>query len=271
MKKIRLDIFLTENGYSQSREKAKREIISGWVKVNGETLCDPSKKITGTEEIIVERPKGIFVSRGGDKLVHAIKEFNIDLSGLIALDLGASTGGFTDCMLKMGASKVFAIDVGYNQIDYTLRTNPQVVVIEKTNAKNIKKEIFTEKVDFFTADLSFISILKILPHLYDIFDNITGIVLIKPQFEAEGFQHSKGVVKNKEYHKEILERVAMGMLKIGYFIDKITYSPIKGPAGNIEFFFLIRKEINIKNNQLIDDSLLSRISEIIEIAHLKVK
>jgi len=271
MKKIRLDIYLAENCLSQSREKAKKEIISGWVKVNGETLCDPSKKITGSEEIIVERPKGIFVSRGGDKLSHAIKEFNIDLTGLIALDLGASTGGFTDCMLKMGAAKVFAVDVGYNQIAYTLRTNPQVVVIEKTNARSIKKEIFTEKIDLFTADLSFISILKILPNLYDIFDNITGVVLIKPQFEAETFQHSKGVVKNKEYHKEIIKKVAIGILKIGFFIDEITYSPIKGPAGNIEFFFLIKKEINIKNNQIIDDSVLNKISEIVEIAHYTVK
>ena len=270
MKKIRLDIFLTEHGFSQSREKAKKEIISGWVKVNGETLRDPSKKITGTEEILIERPKGVFVSRGGDKLIHAIKEFNIDLTGQVALDLGASTGGFTDCMLKHGASKVFAIDVGYNQIDYTLRTNPRVVVIEKTNAKDIKKEIFTEKINLFTADLSFISILKVLPHLYDIFDNIIGIILIKPQFEAEVFQHTKGVVKNITYHKEILERTANGILKIGYFIDKVTYSPIKGPAGNIEFFFLIRKDADVKNTQLIDDNLLNSIAQIIEIAHREV-
>ncbi|MCL2155483.1 MAG: TlyA family RNA methyltransferase [Leptospirales bacterium] len=267
MKKIRLDIFLTEHGFSQSREKAKKEIISGWVKVNGETLCDPSKKITGTEEIVIERPKGIFVSRGGDKLIHAIKEFNIDLTGQVTLDLGASTGGFTDCMLKMGASKVYAVDVGYNQIDYTLRINPQVVVIEKTNAKDIKKETFTEKIDIFTADLSFISILKVLPHIYDIFEDIIGIILIKPQFEAEAFQHTKGVVKNMEHHKEILKVVASGVLKIGYFIDKITYSPIKGPAGNIEFFFLIRKQADLKNNQIIDNSLLDRISEVVETRH----
>jgi len=271
MNKIRLDIFLTEHGFSSSREKAKKEIISGWVKVNGETFRDPSKKISGTETIAIERPKGIFVSRGGDKLIHAIKEFNMDLTGLIALDLGASTGGFTDCILKMGASKVFAVDVGYNQIDYTLRTNPQVVVIEKTNAKDIKKEILTEKISFFTADLSFISIIKVLPNIYNIFDNIMGIILIKPQFEAEGFQHSKGVVKNKEYHKEILKKVANGILKIGYFIDNITYSPIKGPAGNIEFFFLIRKEFNMKNDKTIDYNLLNRISEVIETAHKQVK
>jgi 23S rRNA (cytidine1920-2'-O)/16S rRNA (cytidine1409-2'-O)-methyltransferase len=271
MKKIRLDIFLAEHGFSQSREKAKKEIIAGWVKVDGETSRNPSKKISGTEVIALERPKGIFVSRGGDKLVHAIREFNIDLTALTALDLGASTGGFTDCMLKMGASKVFAVDVGYNQIDYTLRNNSQVVVIEKTNAKDIKKEIFTEKIDLFTADLSFISILKVLPHIYNIFDNITGIILIKPQFEAESFQHTKGVVKNIEYHKDILNRVADGIVKIGFFIDKITYSPIKGPAGNIEFFFLIRKEVNFKNSLIIDDNLLNGISEVVEIAHKQVK
>ena len=271
MKKIRLDIFLAEHGFSQSREKAKKEIISGWVKVDGETLRNPSKKISGTEAVALERPKGIFVSRGGDKLIHAIKEFTIDLTNVVALDLGASTGGFTDCMLKMGASKVFAIDVGYNQIDYTLRNNPQVIVIEKTNAKDIKREIFTEKIDLFTADLSFISILKVLPHIYNIFDHIMGIILIKPQFEAESFQHTKGVVKNMEYHKDILKRVADEILKIGFFIDKITYSPIKGPAGNIEFFFLIRKESNIKNNLIIDYNLLNTISEVVEIAHKQVK
>ena len=270
MKRIRLDTFLTEHGFSQSREKAKREIISGWVKVNGETLRNPSSKITGTEEILIERPGGLFVSRGGEKLIHAIKEFNMDLTGQIAVDIGASTGGFTDCMLKMGAIKVYAIDVGYNQMDYTLRINPQVVVIEKTNAKDIKKNLFTEKIDFFTADLSFISILKVLPHIYDIFDNIMGIILIKPQFEAETFQQTKGVVKNMEYHKEILEKVADGILKIGFFIDKITYSPIKGPAGNIEFFFLIRKEVNLTNNQIIDYNLLNKIDEIVEIAHIKI-
>ena len=137
MKNIRLDLYLAEHGLSQSREKAKKEIIAGWVKVNGETLRDPSRKISGTEIITIERPGGLFVSRGGDKLQHALNEFEICLTGLVALDLGASTGGFTDCMLKSGAVKVYSVDVGYNQIDYSLRIDPRVVVMEKTHAKDI--------------------------------------------------------------------------------------------------------------------------------------
>ncbi|PKL17398.1 MAG: TlyA family rRNA (cytidine-2'-O)-methyltransferase [Spirochaetae bacterium HGW-Spirochaetae-5] len=267
MKNIRLDLFLVEHGLSQSREKAKKEIISGWVKVNGETLRDPSKKITGNEKIIIERPGGLFVSRGGDKLQHALHEFHIDLTGMVALDLGASTGGFTDCMLKSGAVKVYAVDVGYNQLDYSLRIDQRVVVMEKTHARDIKREMFPERIDFFTADLSFISILKVLPAVYDIFDNIHGVILVKPQFEAESSQHKKGVVRNPEDHVEILQRVAAGIVETGFNILKITYSPIKGPAGNIEFlFFIFKGELsgyeNYKENQL-----ESEISTIVETAH----
>lgn len=210
MKTIRLDIFLAEQGLSRSREKAKKEIISGWVKVNGETLRDPSKKISGTETVVVERPGGEFVSRGGDKLRHALGEFKIDLTGLVALDLGASTGGFTDCMLKSGAVKVYAVDVGYNQLDYSLRIDPRVVVMEKTHARDINRDMFHDRIDFFTADLSFISILKVLPAVYDTFDNIKGVILVKPQFEAESSQHKKGVVRDPDDHIQILLKVAAG-------------------------------------------------------------
>ena len=142
MKKIRLDLFLVEHGLSQSREKAKKEIISGWVKVDGETLRDPAGKITGNEKILIERPGGIFVSRGGEKLAHAIRKFGVNLSGAVVLDIGASTGGFTDCVLKNGAVKVYALDVGYNQLDYSLRIDKRVVVLEKTHAKDINIDMF---------------------------------------------------------------------------------------------------------------------------------
>jgi len=267
MKNMRLDLFLAEHGLSQSREKAKKEIISGWVKVNGETLRDPSKKISGTENITIERPGGLFVSRGGDKLQHAVKEFKIDLKGLVTLDLGASTGGFTDCMLKSGAVKVYALDVGYNQIDYSLRIDPRVVVMEKTHAKDIKGEMFAEPIDFFTADLSFISILKVLPAVYSTFEKINGIILVKPQFEAESSQHKKGVVRNLDDHIEILGKVAAGIIEIGFDIEGITYSPIKGPAGNIEFLFLISKKNVIKEPDAVKNLWISRIPEIAETAH----
>jgi len=267
MKKLRLDQFLTGNGFSSSVEKARKEIISGWVKVNGETMRDPSKKISGDEIISIERPGGQFVSRGGDKLLHAVNEFKIDFKNLVTLDLGASTGGFTDCMLKCGASKVYALDVGYNQLDYSLRIDPRVVVLEKTHAKNIKKEMFQDNIDFFTADLSFISILKILPAVYNTFKKIRGILLVKPQFEADPSQHNRGVVENPGFHKEILTSVACGILETGFDIEGITYSPIKGPAGNIEFLFLINHG-SLKSESRLDENLLkTKINEVIETAH----
>jgi 23S rRNA (cytidine1920-2'-O)/16S rRNA (cytidine1409-2'-O)-methyltransferase len=267
MKTIRLDFFLVEQGFSPSREKAKIEIISGWVKVNGETLRDPLRKITGNEKITVERPGGLFVSRGGDKLQHALNEFNVNLTGLITLDLGASTGGFTDCMLKSGAVKVYAVDVGYNQLDYTLRIDQRVVVMEKTHARDIKREMFFDKIDFFTADLSFISILKVLPAVYEIFDSIRGVILVKPQFEAESSQHEKGVVQNPEDHVEILLRVAAGIVEIGFNIPEITYSPIKGPAGNIEFLFFISKDCPSVDPEADKNNLKNQISDVVETAH----
>ncbi len=267
MKKLRLDIFLTEHELSRSVENAKKEIISGWVKVNGETLRDPSRKITGNEIITIERPGGKFVSRGGEKLQHALNLFKVDLKGFVALDLGASTGGFTDCMLKSGAVKVYALDVGYNQLDYSLRIDPRVVVMEKIHAKDLQKEMFSDHMDFFTADLSFISILKILPAVYNTFDKISGIILVKPQFEAEESQHEKGVVRNPEDHKKILERVASGIIEIGFKIDGITYSPIKGPAGNIEFLFLISKNDTSREHKVPENNLITGIFDIVETAH----
>ncbi|HOP28261.1 MAG TPA: TlyA family RNA methyltransferase [Spirochaetota bacterium] len=241
MKKIRLDAFLAEKGLSQSREKGRREIIAGWVKVNGETFRDPSKKITGDENVTVERPGGIFVSRGGDKLKKALDYFSINLKGKITLDLGASTGGFTDCMLKNGAAKVYAVDVGYNQLDYSLRTDSRVVVMEKTHARDINSSMFSEKIDFFTADLSFISVLKILPSVAVLFSGIEGVILLKPQFEAESSQQKKGVVRSEDNHVEILTRVIEGIIKTGFSPCGITFSPIKGPAGNIEFLVYLKR------------------------------
>lgn len=298
MKKIRLDLYLVEQKLSLSREKAKKEIISGWVKVNGETFRNPSEKISGNEKVSIERPGGIFIGRGGEKLAHAIREFKINLSGMVVLDIGASTGGFTDCMLKSGAVKVYALDVGYNQLDYSLRIDKRVVVMEKTHARDINISMFPDKIDFFTADVSFISILKILPAVYNAFSSIKGVILIKPQFEAESTQHKKGVVRHPSDHKDILLRVTDGVLKTGFAIEGLTYSPLKGPAGNIEFFLYVSKQPPpcplVKdnrncsgnkygfnhvqhNNAILNEysdevkSLESRISEIVEISHSKLK
>lgn len=239
MKKIRLDFFLAEKGFSISPEQAKKEILAGWVTVNGERIRKPAAQIKGNEVVKIERPGGPYVSRGGEKLKHALDYFNIDLEGKRALDLGASTGGFTDCMLKSGASLIYAVDVGFNQIDYSLRIDDRVVVMEKTHARDIETDMFPQGFDFFTADLSFISILKILPSVIKIKSNAEGVILIKPQFEAMPGQHKKGVVRSASEHEEILERVLKGIVDIGFTIKGITWSPIKGPAGNIEFLVWI--------------------------------
>lgn len=271
MKKFRLDLFLAERGYSLSAEKAKKEIISGWVRIDGETVRDPSRKISGDEHITVERPGGQFVSRGGDKLLHAINEFKIDLRNIVALDLGASTGGFTDCMLKSGAARVYALDVGYNQIDYSLRIDPRVVVMEKIHAKEIKREMFRDNIDFFTADLSFISILKVLPAVIACFERISGVILLKPQFEAEPSQHVKGIVSNPDYHKQILYRVTSGIIETGFEIDGITYSPIRGHSGNIEFLLYLKVDVAHKTGFYDENTLINRISGVVETAHNNLK
>jgi 23S rRNA (cytidine1920-2'-O)/16S rRNA (cytidine1409-2'-O)-methyltransferase len=241
MKKgTRLDVCLAERGLSESREKARREIIAGWVRIGGETVREPSHCVSGHEEISVERPGGVYVSRGGEKLAHALSHFSIDVRGMVIADLGASTGGFTDCLLKNGASLVYAIDVGYGQLDYRLRQNPSVVVVERTNARSLTRQQFEKPPGFVTADLSFISIIKILDVITGVFAPVEGLLLLKPQFEADKSEQKKGVVKKIEHHRTILKRVLGAFPAVGVSVRGLCYSPIKGPAGNIEFFAYIK-------------------------------
>lgn len=235
MKKTRLDLYLSQSGLSQTREKAKREIMAGWVKVDGETVTDPARPVAGSERITVSRPGGLYVSRGGQKLKSALDRFGISLAGRTAADLGASTGGFTDCMLKEGAAKVYAVDVGYGQLDYSLRTDGRVVVMEKTNARGIVKEDFPDRVDFVAADLSFISIVKVFDAIRDAFAPVEGVLLVKPQFEAGPGEQKKGVVRDREAHRAILARVIAALEEKGMVMKGLAHSPIKGPKGNIEF------------------------------------
>lgn len=283
--KKRLDQLLSENGYSKSREKAKKEIIAGWVKVNGETIRDPSKKISEESEIRVERPGGDFVSRGGEKLNHALSHFNIDLKGKIVADLGASTGGFTHCSLLRGAQKVYSIDVGYGQLDYSLRTDSRVVVMERTNVRNLEPGDIEDHIDFISADLSFISLTKVFDKIKELFSPVEGVVLLKPQFEAESGEHKKGVVRKSEDHVNILKRVVHALVEKGMNFRGLTFSPIKGPAGNIEFllFFdvdetdvvaddsssanLTSETRNITSDTLAVDSVIDKI---VEESHLKL-
>ncbi|TAL31340.1 MAG: TlyA family RNA methyltransferase [Spirochaetes bacterium] len=236
MKKgTRLDAYLAEKGLSDSREKAKREILAGWVKVDGETVREPARPVGENRDVAVERPGGVFASRGGEKLAHALEHFGIDVRGRVVADLGASTGGFTDCLLERGASLVYAIDVGYGQLDYRLRRDPRVVVRERTNVRHVGRAEFEQQPGFVTADLSFISIVKVAPVIRDVFGPVEGVVLVKPQFEAEKHEQKKGVVRKPDIHERILGRVIDGLLDAGWAIRGLCYSPLKGPAGNIEF------------------------------------
>ena len=238
--KVRLDKYMFEKGLSDSREKAKNEIASGCVKVNGETVRDPSFLINDDPEVRVERPERVFVSRGGEKIHKALNYFNIDVSGLICADLGASTGGFTDCLLQNGAAKVYAVDVGYGQLDYRLRSDSRVTVMERFNARNITSELFKEKIDFFVSDLSFISFTKIFPAVKDTSPGACGVFLLKPQFESEGFDLKKGVVKSGGDRILIIKRVFDFLCPSGLNVLGFTYSPIKGPKGNIEYLVYYR-------------------------------
>jgi 23S rRNA (cytidine1920-2'-O)/16S rRNA (cytidine1409-2'-O)-methyltransferase len=265
MKKTRLDIFLARSGLSQSREKARREIIAGWVRVDGETVTEPSRTIAGTERITVERPGGLYVSRGGQKLKFALDRFGISLQGRTAADLGASTGGFTDCMLKEGAVRVYAVDVGYGQLDYALRKDPRVTVMEKTNVRALTRAGFPETIGFFTADLSFISIVKAFDAIRDTFSPAEGVILIKPQFEAGPGDHKKGVVRKPETHRGILARVLAALAEKGMVLRGLVHSPIRGPKGNIEF--LAHCSAGESVPAALPDGIDSLISAVVEEAH----
>lgn len=252
MPKNRLDQYLLQNNICTSREKAKNLIIAGYVTVNNQVIYKPSFIVKENDVITVRELSQKFVSRGGEKLKKALDYFNIDVTGKIVLDLGSSTGGFVDCLLQYGAEKVYAVDVGYGQLDYTLRINPKVIVMERRNARYLTKEDFDEHIHLITADLSFISILKVMQTMITIFDyEVDAILLIKPQFEAESFQHKKGVVKKPQYHKDILVSVIEKLQAMNITILGLTFSSIKGPKGNIEF--LLYSAIHCTTRKSIDD------------------
>lgn len=242
MPKERLDKILTDKGYFDTKSRAQASIMAGDVKVDGVVITKAGYLIEPKENTQFEIKSMPFVSRGGFKLDKAIKAFNIDLKDKICLDAGASTGGFTDCMLQNGAKKVYSVDVGYGQIAWKLRTDDRVKVIEKVNVKNCtENEIYSdddERANFLTMDLSFISITKVLPNLINLADkNSFEIVsLIKPQFEAGKEQVGKnGVVREKEVHIEVIQNIVEYIKTFNLSIKGLTYSPIKGPKGNIEY------------------------------------
>lgn len=244
MKKERLDVLLVEQGFFATRENAKRHIMAGIVLVNDRPVDKPGTRIDTEAHIRIKGEVMPYVGRGGYKLEKALQCFNIDLHGAVMADIGASTGGFTDCALQNGAARVYAIDVGYNQLDWKLRNHPQVINMEKTNMKNVTPEDLGEPADFISVDVSFISLLKILPAARAILKPEGSMVtLIKPQFEAGREKVGKGgIIRDAADHKEILASVLDGITKLGFSICGLTYSPIKGAAGNIEFLAWLKKD-----------------------------
>lgn len=267
--KKRIDTILVEKQYFTSRQKAQFAIEEKIVFVNGNVIDKPSKLIAEEDEITIKGQALKYVSRGGLKLEKAIKNFQISLEGKICIDIGASTGGFTDCMLQNGAEKVYAIDVGHEQLDKTLQKNPKVINKEGTNIKDLTIEEM-EKVDFISADVSFISLTQVLTKIYDLL-KIKGraVVLIKPQFEAGKIAINKnGVVKDSKVHKKIIQNIILLANKIGFAILGLDYSPIKGPAGNIEYLLYLEKN---ENNFMNSYEIKGKINEIVETASKNLK
>lgn len=256
--KKRLDVLLTEKGLFSSREKAKAYIMSGEIFVNGEREDKPGS--TFDEDCIIEhRGKSQkYVSRGGLKLEKAMQSFSIELEDKVCMDVGASTGGFTDCMLQNGAKKVYSIDVGYGQLDWKLRNDERVIVLEKTNARYLNGDIIPEKISFCSIDVSFISLTLILPAVFAVSDEYAEVVcLIKPQFEA-GRENvgKKGVVKDPAIHRQVIEKVVSFAKSIGFSPIGLDFSPVKGPEGNIEYLLYLKKN-NAENERLDIDETVS--------------
>ena len=235
--KKRLDVLLTEQGYADTRSKAQAIIMAGQVYVDGQKADKPGISYVDTVSIEVRGDVCPYVSRGGLKLEKALRDFGVRPEGYVCSDSGASTGGFTDCLLQQGASKVFAIDVGYGQLDWKIRSDPRVVVMERTNIRYVTPEDLGEPLDLSVVDVSFISLKIVLPTIKTLLKP-TGQVLclIKPQFEAGREKVGrKGVIRDPETHKEVLDMFVELADQLGFTILGLTFSPVKGPEGNIEF------------------------------------
>ncbi len=244
--KERIDQLLVEKGLFDTREKAKRAIISGIVHVEGWDSLKPGTRVPQDAKIVVKDKKALFpyVSRGGLKLEKALGEFDISVKNKIALDIGASTGGFTDCLLQFGAKLVYAVDVGYGQLDWKLRNNPKVLVRERVNARYLSREVVDEDIDIVTIDVSFISLNKILPAiLFALKEKGDIVALIKPQFEAGKEEVKKGIIRDPSIHKRVIEDIVSAAEDIGLYLYGLTWSPIKGPKGNIEFLAWFKRGI----------------------------
>ena len=235
--KERIDVALVARGLCESREKAARLLLAGAVTVDGKRVDKPGALVApGADLRVTARQK--FVSRGGDKLVHALETFALSPKGRVCIDVGASTGGFTHCLLEAGASRVYAVDVGHGQLDASLRADGRVVVMEKTNARQLPPDAFPDPPRFATVDISFISLEKVLPSVFNVLTSEgEAVVLVKPQFEiGKGLVGKGGVVRDAGHHKSVMSRVARFCVLHGWHVRGVTPSPLKGPKGNREFF-----------------------------------
>jgi len=237
MGKVRLDALIYERGMAESRERAKAIVMGGNIYIGGKKAEKPGMQVEPDTQIDI-RGGPEYVSRGGQKLEKALRFFNLSPEGKICIDCGASTGGFTDCLLKNGAVLVYAIDVGYGQLAWNIRNDPRVVVMERTNIRRVIPGMFEIKPEFTVIDVSFISLALVLPAVRQLLaEDYDIICLIKPQFEAGREKvGKKGVVKDPETHKAVLDKFANNAAQSGLCLKGLTYSPIKGPEGNIEFF-----------------------------------
>ena len=241
--KERLDVILVNNGLASSRDNAKRTIMAGLVTVDGIVETKSGQKFDVDSEFKVKDKLLKYVSRGGLKLEKAIQSFNIKLNGCYAVDMGASTGGFTDCMLMNGALKVYALDVGYGQLDYKLRVDPRVINMEKTNIRYLDTILIEEPIDFISIDVSFISLRHMFPVASKILKDTGAVMcLIKPQFEAGREQvGKKGIVRDSKVHVEVIENVIGYASDNGLYPHGLDYSPVKGTKGNIEYLLYLKK------------------------------
>ena len=260
--KIRLDSAVFEGGYTDSREKAKAIIMAGDVYVNNQKALKPGMMITDNDKLEVRTNSLKYVSRGGLKLEKAINSFNINLDNCICADIGASTGGFTDCMLQNGATKIYAIDVGYGQLAWKLRCDERVINLERTNFRYVTNEQVPDLLDFASVDVSFISLKLILPVMRNLMKTGSkAVCLIKPQFEAGKENVGKhGVVHSLDVHKTVVNDITFFMLNNGFSLLNVDFSPIKGPQGNIEYLAFIEKSdepvrtIDIDIDKIVENS-----------------
>lgn len=236
-KKLRLDVLLVERGLQASRQKAQATIMSGLVFVNGRRSDKPGAPVAEDAAVEVRGSALRYVSRGGLKLEKAMEIWPIDVRGAVCMDVGASTGGFTDCMLQNGAAKVYAVDVGYGQLAWSLRSDGRVVCLERTNARYLDHTLIPEEPDFSSVDVSFISLKLILPAIAAVLNQTGQVVcLVKPQFEAGREKvGKKGVVRDPAVHREVLERFLDHAGESGFAVRDLSYSPVRGPEGNIEY------------------------------------